>query len=121
MAAMLRQAMRVERLLAKSICRRRIVAAFVSRALRRSGAGVLVLLLTPAGLSAAHDLALLGFRPVVFETDPVPAGMLTVGVPAAGTATVTSRSGLPSGNDSRSVIRPPGVKPLASAAVRPVS
>lgn len=36
----------------------------------------------PAGLSAAHDLALLGFTPVVFETEPVPAGMLAVGVPA---------------------------------------
>jgi NADPH-dependent glutamate synthase beta subunit-like oxidoreductase len=36
----------------------------------------------PAGLSAAHDLALLGFRPVVYETEPVPAGMLVVGVPA---------------------------------------
>lgn len=36
----------------------------------------------PAGLSAAHDLALLGVRPVVFETEPVPAGMLAVGVPA---------------------------------------
>jgi NADPH-dependent glutamate synthase beta subunit-like oxidoreductase/ferredoxin len=35
----------------------------------------------PAGLSAAHDLALLGFRPVVFETEPIPAGMLVVGVP----------------------------------------
>lgn len=36
----------------------------------------------PAGLSAAHDLALLGFSPVVFETEPVPAGMLALGVPA---------------------------------------
>ena len=36
----------------------------------------------PAGLAAAHDLALMGFRPVVFETEPVPAGMLTLGVPA---------------------------------------
>jgi NADPH-dependent glutamate synthase beta subunit-like oxidoreductase len=36
----------------------------------------------PAGLSAAHDLALLGFRPVVFETEPTPAGMLALGVPA---------------------------------------
>jgi NADPH-dependent glutamate synthase beta subunit-like oxidoreductase len=36
----------------------------------------------PAGLSAAHDLALLGFRPVVFEAEPVAAGMLAVGVPA---------------------------------------
>ena len=31
---------------------------------------------------AAHDLALLGFRPTVFETEPVPAGMLAVGIPA---------------------------------------
>jgi NADPH-dependent glutamate synthase beta subunit-like oxidoreductase len=35
----------------------------------------------PAGLSAAHDLALMGFAPVVFETEPVAAGMLAVGVP----------------------------------------
>lgn len=35
----------------------------------------------PAGLAAAHDLALLGFRPVVFEMEPVPAGMLAVGIP----------------------------------------
>lgn len=36
----------------------------------------------PAGLSAAHDLALMGFAPVVFEIEPVAAGMLAVGVPA---------------------------------------
>lgn len=36
----------------------------------------------PAGLAAAHDLALLGFRVVVFELEPVPAGMLAVGIPA---------------------------------------
>ena len=36
----------------------------------------------PAGLSAAHDLALLGFRPTVYEMEPVPAGMLAVGIPA---------------------------------------
>lgn len=36
----------------------------------------------PAGLSAAHDLALLGFRPVVFESELVAAGMLALGVPA---------------------------------------
>jgi NADPH-dependent glutamate synthase beta subunit-like oxidoreductase len=35
----------------------------------------------PAGLSAAHDLALLGFKPMVFELEPVAAGMLAVGVP----------------------------------------
>jgi len=36
----------------------------------------------PAGLAAAHDLALTGFRPVIFEMEPVPAGMLYLGVPA---------------------------------------
>jgi NADPH-dependent glutamate synthase beta subunit-like oxidoreductase len=36
----------------------------------------------PAGLAAAHDLALLGMRPVVYEREPVAAGMLAVGVPA---------------------------------------
>ena len=35
----------------------------------------------PAGLSCAHDLALMGFSPVVYETEPVAAGMLAVGVP----------------------------------------
>ncbi len=35
----------------------------------------------PAGLSAAHDLALLGLKPTVFELEPVAAGMLAVGVP----------------------------------------
>ena len=35
----------------------------------------------PAGLAAAHDLALLGFRPTVYEMEPVPAGMLAVGIP----------------------------------------
>ena len=35
----------------------------------------------PAGLSAAHDLALMGFEPVVFDSEPVAAGMLAVGVP----------------------------------------
>lgn len=35
----------------------------------------------PAGLSAAHDLAIMGFQPVVFEVEPEPAGMLMYGVP----------------------------------------
>ncbi|HXV77087.1 MAG TPA: FAD-dependent oxidoreductase [Candidatus Polarisedimenticolaceae bacterium] len=35
----------------------------------------------PAGLSCAHDLALMGFRPVVYDSEPVAAGMLAVGVP----------------------------------------
>lgn len=36
----------------------------------------------PAGLSAAHDLALMGFKPTVFDIEPVAAGMLVVGVPS---------------------------------------
>jgi len=47
-----------------------------------NGQRVAVIGAGPAGLSAAHDLALMGFRPVVFETEPVAAGMLSVGVPA---------------------------------------
>ncbi len=35
----------------------------------------------PAGLAAAHDLALFGFRPTVYEMESVPAGMLAVGIP----------------------------------------
>ncbi len=47
-----------------------------------SGQPVAIIGAGPAGLSAAHDLALLGFGPVVFESEPVPAGMLALGVPA---------------------------------------
>jgi NADPH-dependent glutamate synthase beta subunit-like oxidoreductase/ferredoxin len=46
-----------------------------------SGEPVAIVGAGPAGLSAAHDLALLGFRPVVYEVEPVPAGMLALGVP----------------------------------------
>jgi formate dehydrogenase (NADP+) beta subunit len=35
----------------------------------------------PAGLSAAHDLALLGYPATVFEAAPVPGGMLHLGIP----------------------------------------
>ncbi|MBI3209512.1 MAG: FAD-dependent oxidoreductase [Candidatus Solibacter usitatus] len=49
---------------------------------KANGEKVAIIGAGPAGLSAAHDLALLGLRPVVYETEPVPAGMLSVGVPA---------------------------------------
>jgi NADPH-dependent glutamate synthase beta subunit-like oxidoreductase len=52
------------------------------RITKAKGERVAIIGAGPAGLSAAHDLALLGFRPVVFETEPVAAGMLAVGVPA---------------------------------------
>jgi NADPH-dependent glutamate synthase beta subunit-like oxidoreductase len=60
-----------------------LVRAGVNEKLRvENGQSVAIIGAGPAGLSAAHDLALLGFSPVVFETEPVPAGMLYVGVPA---------------------------------------
>lgn len=35
----------------------------------------------PVGLSAAHDLALMGYRVTLFEAAPVPGGMLYLGIP----------------------------------------
>jgi NADPH-dependent glutamate synthase beta subunit-like oxidoreductase len=35
----------------------------------------------PAGLSAAHDLALLGYPVTVFDAAPVPGGMMHLGIP----------------------------------------
>jgi NADPH-dependent glutamate synthase beta subunit-like oxidoreductase len=57
-------------------------ASVDGRVKRASGQKIAIIGAGAAGLSAAHDLALLGFRPVVFESEPVPAGMLAVGVPA---------------------------------------
>lgn len=36
----------------------------------------------PAGLAAAHDLAILGFAVTIYEMEPVLAGMLALGIPA---------------------------------------
>ena len=57
-------------------------AAVTGRFSSASGQRIAVVGAGPAGLSAAHDLALMGFQPVVFESESVPAGMLAVGVPA---------------------------------------
>jgi NADPH-dependent glutamate synthase beta subunit-like oxidoreductase len=35
----------------------------------------------PAGLACGHDLALMGIRCILYEAEPVPAGMLALGVP----------------------------------------
>ncbi|MBF0473487.1 MAG: FAD-dependent oxidoreductase [Nitrospirae bacterium] len=35
----------------------------------------------PAGLSAAHDLALMGFKPVIYEMENVAGGMCSTGIP----------------------------------------
>ncbi|HMY74210.1 MAG TPA: FAD-dependent oxidoreductase, partial [Blastocatellia bacterium] len=52
------------------------------RVVKADGERIAIIGAGPAGLAAAHDLALLGFAPVVFEIEPVAAGMLAVGVPA---------------------------------------
>ncbi len=46
-----------------------------------SGISVGVIGSGPAGLSAAHDLALYGFHVTIYEMEPVLSGMLAVGVP----------------------------------------
>jgi NADPH-dependent glutamate synthase beta subunit-like oxidoreductase len=56
--------------------------ALEGRFRKAEGQRVAIIGAGPAGLAAAHDLALLGFRPLVFETEAVAAGMLAVGVPA---------------------------------------
>ncbi len=58
-----------------------LLRARTSGVVPAAGQGVAIVGAGPAGLAAAHDLALLGFRPVVFESEPVPAGMLYLGVP----------------------------------------
>jgi NADPH-dependent glutamate synthase beta subunit-like oxidoreductase len=57
-------------------------SSVAGRLQKADGQRVAIIGAGPAGLSAAHDLALLGLRPVVFEREPVAAGMLAVGVPA---------------------------------------
>ena len=36
----------------------------------------------PAGLACAHDLAIMGYRPTVFEAMPLPGGMMRYGIPS---------------------------------------
>lgn len=46
-----------------------------------SGRSVGIIGSGPAGLAAAHDLALLGFAVTIYEMEPVLAGMLALGIP----------------------------------------
>jgi len=46
-----------------------------------SGQAIAIIGSGPAGLAAAHDLALMGFSPVIFELESTPAGMLSLGIP----------------------------------------
>src|SRR3989339_234308 len=51
------------------------------KSVRKNGIKVAVLGAGPAGLSCAHDLALLGYEVTVFEAQSVAGGMLRLGVP----------------------------------------
>jgi formate dehydrogenase beta subunit len=48
---------------------------------RPTGEKVAIIGSGPAGLAAGHDLALFGLRPTIFELEPIPAGMLALGIP----------------------------------------
>ena len=49
---------------------------------RPEGSRVAIIGSGPAGLAAAHDLALMGMVCTIFEAEPRPAGMLYTGIPA---------------------------------------
>ncbi len=51
-------------------------------AIKRRGKKVAIIGAGPSGLSAANDLARLGYSVTIYETFPIPGGMLNVGIPA---------------------------------------
>jgi NADPH-dependent glutamate synthase beta subunit-like oxidoreductase/ferredoxin len=51
------------------------------KSVRKNGIRVAVIGAGPAGLSCAHDLALLGYEVTVFESQSVAGGMLRLGIP----------------------------------------
>ena len=57
------------------------IREIIGPALPRREEKVAVVGAGPAGMSAAHDLALLGYRVAVFEAQSVPGGMLRLGIP----------------------------------------
>lgn len=77
----------VHRLIAGQSSREEELASFVGflspqqRPQNEQGEKIAIIGSGPAGLAAAHDLAVLGFCPTIFEMEPVPAGMLAVGIP----------------------------------------
>jgi len=57
------------------------IDVFVNRASLKRPEKVAVIGSGPAGMSAAHDLALLGYSVTIFEAAAVPGGMLHLGIP----------------------------------------
>ena len=51
------------------------------KSVKRNGMKVAIVGGGPAGMSCAHDLALLGYEVTVFESQPVAGGMLRLGIP----------------------------------------
>ncbi len=60
----------------------RLQAAIRSAGWKRpEGKSVAIIGAGPAGLACGHDLALMGLPVIIYESEPVPAGMLALGVP----------------------------------------
>ena len=57
------------------------VDVFAGRKIEKRTERVAVIGSGPAGMSAAHDLALLGYPVTIFEAAPVPGGMMHLGIP----------------------------------------
>ena len=57
------------------------VDVFAGRKIEKRTERVAVIGSGPAGMSAAHDLALLGYPVTIFESAPVPGGMMHLGIP----------------------------------------
>ncbi len=57
------------------------ISHFNNASIPKNAATVGIIGSGPAGLAAAHDLCLMGVKPVIYEMEPVPAGMLYLGVP----------------------------------------
>ncbi len=54
---------------------------FVKKATHRRGKRVAIIGAGPSGLSAANDLARIGYEVTIYESFPIPGGMLNVGIP----------------------------------------
>ena len=57
------------------------IDVFAGRQIKRRSEKVAVIGSGPAGMSAAHDLALLGYAVTIFEAAAVPGGMMHLGIP----------------------------------------